>query len=142
MTEVHVKKIAADAKLPAYARNGDAGADLYSNETISFLPGERKAVSTGIAMAVPKGHTGIIKDRGGVALNHGLHCLAGVFDENYRGEWKIVMVNTGNQSVTLEKHERICQVLFLPVTIAAFIETRELDETNRGHGRFGSSGKN
>lgn len=141
MNEVRVQKLVPDAKLPAYGRPGDAGADLYSNETVLFFPGEHKLVSTGIAMAVPKGHVGLIKDRSSLAAKHALHCLGGVIDENYRHEWKIIMINLGKENVTLAKHERVAQVLFVPISIGNFSEVLEMDQTNRPDGGFGSSGK-
>ncbi|MFH0954964.1 MAG: dUTP diphosphatase [Candidatus Micrarchaeota archaeon] len=142
VTEVRVQKLSPDAKIPAYAKIGDAGADLYSNETVSFSPGEHRLVSTSIAMAVPKGHVGLIKDRSSLAAKHALHCLGGVIDENYRHEWKIIMINLGKEAVTLSKHERVAQVLFVPVSVGNFSETAQLDATNRPDGGFGSSGKN
>ncbi len=138
--ELRIKKLREDAVLPAFARKGDAGFDLVSCETVELQPLERKTVPTGISIAVPEHHVGFIMDRGGVALNKGLHCIAGVFDSNYRGEWKIVMVNLNKEPVLVQKGTRIAQGLIVPLLPFSIVEAKELDETERGHRGFGSSG--
>lgn len=138
--ELRVKRLREDAVLPAFARKGDAGFDLTSCETVELQSGERKIVPTGISIVVPEHHVGFIMDRGGVALNRGLHCMAGIFDSNYRGEWKIVMVNLNKEPVTVEKGTRIAQGLIVPLLPLSITEVLELDETERGEKGFGSSG--
>ncbi|HIP86336.1 MAG TPA: dUTP diphosphatase, partial [Aquifex sp.] len=96
-----VKKLREDARLPVRKRKGDAGLDLYSVENVILKPGEWKAVSTGIAIEIPQGYFGLVKDRSGLALKYALHCLAGVIDENYRGEVKVLLINLGNREVKL-----------------------------------------
>jgi dUTP pyrophosphatase len=138
--ELKIKKLREDAKLPLRKREGDAGLDLYSVEEVVLQPGEWKAIPTGVAVEIPKGYFGLIKDRSGLALKYALHCLAGVVDENYRGEVKVVLINLGREPVKLEKHTRIAQLLIIPYLPVEVKEVEELSETERGEGGFGSSG--
>jgi dUTP pyrophosphatase len=138
--ELRVKKLKPGVVLPAFGRKGDAGFDLTANETVELKAGERKTVATGVAIAVPEHHVGFIMDRGGIALNKGLHCMAGVVDSNYRGEWKIVMINLNKEPVIVEKGTRIAQGLIVPLLPLSIAEVKELDETGRGEKGFGSSG--
>lgn len=138
--EMLIKKLQPDAILPKYALPGDAAMDIYSYETRTFLPGERGAVATGIAFALPKDHVGLVWDKSGPPLKTGMHTLAGVVDEGYRGELKIVVINHGNQPVTIEKGQKIAQFLIQPITRPEIKEVLELDQTARGTGGFGSTG--
>jgi len=135
-----VKRLREDALLPVRKREGDAGLDLYSAEEVPLKPGQWKAVSTGIAVEIPQGYFGLVKDRSGLALKHAIHCLAGVIDENYRGEVKVVLINLGDKEVKLEKHSRIAQLLIIPYAKAEAVEIKELSDTERGEKGFGSSG--
>ena len=138
--ELKVKKLRDDALLPVRKKPSDTGLDLCSVEKVVLKPGEFKAVPTGIAVEIPHGYFGLIKDRSGLALNYGLHCLAGVVDENYRGEIKVVLINLGNQEVVLDKHTRIAQLLIIPYLPVEVKEVQELSQTERGEKGFGSSG--
>jgi dUTP pyrophosphatase len=133
-----VKKLNENAKLPERKREGDAGLDLYCAEEFEINPNEIKIVGTGIAIEIPKGYFGLIKDRSGLATN-GLHVLAGVIDENYRGEIKVVLINLGKEKLKFEKHSRIAQLIIIPY-LKVKIEESELDQTERGRNGFGSSG--
>jgi len=135
-----VKKLREDARLPVRKRKGDAGLDLYSVENVILKPGEWKAVSTGIAIEIPQGYFGLVKDRSGLALKYALHCLAGVIDENYRGEVKVLLINLGNREVKLEKHSRIAQLLIVPYLETEVEESENLSDTERGEKGFGYSG--
>ena len=135
-----IKKLSPDAILPKFALPGDAALDIYSNETVLLHPNQKAIVKTGIAIAIPKGHVGLIWDKGGMAAKFHLHTLAGVFDENYRGEYQIVIANLGEKSYTIEKGQKICQLLIQPVLQPEVKEVTELDSTVRGEGRFGSTG--
>lgn len=137
-----IKKLHPDAIIPKFALPGDAGMDLYASETITLQPGERGLIPTGLAMAIPKGHVGLIWDKGGPPLKTGLHTLAGVVDENFRGELKILAINHGNESIVLEKKKKVAQLLIQPVAQIPVEEVTELDETIRGSGAFGSTGLN
>ncbi len=138
--KLKVKRLHPEAKLPVRKREGDAGLDLYSVEEVVLKPGQWVAVPTGIAVEIPEGHFGLIKDRSGLALKHALHCLAGVVDENYRGEIKVVLINLGNEEVKLEKGTRIAQLLIVPYTKVEPVEVEVLSDTERGEKGFGSSG--
>ncbi len=138
--ELKVKKLHPEAKIPVRKREGDAGLDLYSVEDTVLQPGEWKAIPTGVAVEIPEGYVGIIKDRSGLALKYALHCLAGVIDENYRGEVKVVIINLGKETVKLEKGSRIAQLLLVPYLKAEPIEVGDLSDTERGEEGFGSSG--
>jgi len=140
--ELKVKKLLKEAKLPVRKREGDAGLDLYSVEDVNLNPGEWKAISTGIAVEIPKGYVGLIKDRSGLALKYALHCLAGVIDENYRGEIKVVVINLGREKVFIQKGTRIAQLLLVPYLKVEPVEVEELSDTERGEKGFGSSGVN
>jgi len=135
-----VKRLHPEAKLPVRKREGDAGFDLFSVEELVLEPGERRAVSTGLAIELPPGHFGLVKDRSGLALKEGLHCLAGVIDENYRGELKVVLINLGQKTVKLPKGSRIAQLLILPYAAPPVVEASELSQSQRGKEGFGSSG--
>ena len=130
---------AKNIPLPSYIREGDAGIDLRSCEDIIIKKGERSSVSTGIKIAIPEGYVGLIKDRSGIAYNSGIHTLAGVIDSNYRGEVKVVLLNTGEKDFKIRSGERIAQLLILPIPRVLIVEG-ELDETVRGGEGFGSSG--
>ena len=137
--QLKVKKLHPDAVIPKYQREGDAAVDLASLEEVEIQPSELVKIKTGLAIALPTGHVGIIKDRSGLG-SRGLHCLAGVFDENYRGEWIIIMMNLGQEKAVIKKGERCCQVVVCPIPKLVVEEVTELDETARGRDGFGSSG--
>lgn len=138
---IEVKKLHPDAKLPARAHEGDAGLDLFSVGGFVIGPEERVSVPTGIAIAVPPGHVGLIMDRSGLAAKHGITTLGGVIDSNYRGEWGIIMLNTSDTAYEVMPGERVAQMLVVPIAVPEVCEVSELDDTIRGEGRFGSTGK-
>ena len=124
---------------PTYLLSVRSGLKTKAEEFI-LNPGEKILVPTGLKIAVPNGFFGSIRDRSGLAANHGLHTLSGVIDSNYRGEIKIVIVNLGKEAFKIEKGMRIAQLLIQPVEETEFIEVNELDETERGDKGFNSSG--
>ena len=140
MNTIKIKKLHPEAILPKYMRSGDAGMDLYSSEEIILAPKERKLIPTGICMAIPQNHVGLIWDRSGLAAKNGLTTLGGVIDETYRGEIKVVMYNSSDTSFTIEKGTRIAQMLIQQISQKEIMEVEELDETIRGDKSFGSSG--
>lgn len=129
--------------LPAYASHGAAGMDVVSAEDITLAPGERHAVATGIAIAVPPGHEVQVRPRSGLALKHGITCLntPGTIDEDYRGEVKVILANLGSEPFEVKRGERIAQLVPAVVTKAEFEEVDSLEETLRGAGGFGSTGR-
>lgn len=135
-----IKKLHPDAIIPKFALPGDAALDIYSNETIILQAGQKATVKTGIAFAIPKDHVGLVWDKSGMASKFHLHTLAGVIDENYRGELHIVIANFGENPYTIEKGKKIAQLLIQPIVHPEIKEVEELDATVRGEGAFGSTG--
>jgi dUTP pyrophosphatase len=138
--ELRVARIHPDAKLPSYGHKGDAGLDLFSVADLVLENGQIEAVTTGIKLAIPKGHVGLIWDKSGISLK-GVHRLAGVIDSGYRGEVKVVLVNLSGSPFVIAKGMKIAQMLIQPLTVVEVAEAGELDGTARGEGGFGSTGK-
>jgi len=143
---VKVKLLDKEAKIPTYATDGDAGADIYSLEDITLWSGERKLVRTGIAIELPKGYEAQIRPRSGLALKNGVTVLntPGTIDQLYRGEVKVILYNTGSTdapSVDLPAGSKIAQMVIKPVEQAIFSEAKRLSSTSRGENGFGSTGK-
>jgi dUTP pyrophosphatase len=139
MMELKVKRIHPEAKLPVYGHPGDAGLDLYSVVDRELRPGEVFAVPTGVQVAIPAGHVGLVWDKSGISLQ-GVHRLAGVVDAGYRGEIQVVMINLGGAPFAVRKGVKIAQMLVQPVAAVSVVEADALDETPRGEGGFGSTG--
>jgi dUTP pyrophosphatase len=137
--ELRVKRIHPEAKLPVYGHPGDAGLDLFSVVDRELAPGEVFAVPTGIQVAVPAGHAGLVWDKSGISLK-GVHRLAGVVDSGYRGEVQVVMINLGAAPFAVRKGMKIAQMLVQPVAAVEVVESDSLDGTSRGEGGFGSTG--
>jgi dUTP pyrophosphatase len=138
--KLKVKKMSPDAKLPLYGHKGDAGMDLFASENYELSKSEIFAVPTGISVEIPRGYVGLIWDKSGVSLR-GAHRLAGVVDAGYRGEIKVVMVNLGQDSFIIEKGMKIAQMLIQPVEEPEIVEVTDLEDSSRGEGGFGSTGK-
>lgn len=134
-----VKRVHPEARLPVCGHAGDAGLDLFSVADRDIAPGEVFAVPTGIQIAVPPGHAGLVWDKSGVSLK-GVHRLAGVVDAGYRGEVKVVLVNLGAAAFAVRKGMKIAQLLVQPVAAVEVAEADSLDDTPRGQGGFGSTG--
>ena len=135
-----------DAFIPAYARPGDAGFDLLARIEIpvQLFPGHRMAIPVGIQVAIPDGYEIQIRSRSGLALNHGVIVLnaPGTIDSGFRGEIKVILVNTDNHKpFMIEPMMRIGQGILAPIVKARFVPVSELDDTHRGDGGFGSTGK-
>ena len=136
----------ADLPLPAYETAHAAGMDLRAalpdDAPLTLRPGDRHAVPTGLAMAIPPGFEGQVRPRSGLALRHGVTCLnsPGTVDADYRGEVKVILINLGPEDFVVRRGDRIAQLLISPVVQAAWRETDALDETARGAGGFGSTG--
>jgi len=135
-----VKKISKDAELPEYALSSDVGFDLRANEETVIGSMEHKAIKTGIAIEVPEGYVGLIRDRAGIITKMGVHSVAGTFDPAYRGEVSIIMTNFGDEEVVIEKGMRIAQMIIIPVEKLKISEVKTLSETKRGKRGFGSTG--
>lgn len=129
--------------LPAYATPGAAGMDVVAAEDIDLAPGQRHAVATGFKVAIPDGFEIQVRPRSGLALKHGVSVpnTPGTIDSDYRGELKVIMINHGAETFPVRRGERIAQLIAAAVTPARFAEVSELDETHRGAGGFGSTGR-
>ena len=129
--------------LPAYATDHAAGLDVCAAEDLVLNPGERHAVATGFAIAIPEGYEVQVRPRSGLALKHGITCLntPGTIDSDYRGEVRVILANLGSEPFAVRRGERIAQLVPAPVLRASFIEVRELEGTQRGSGGFGSTGQ-
>lgn len=138
---IKVKKLDKEARLPEYAHPGDAGMDIFSLEDYELKPKERHLFSTGVSIALPRGYVALIWDKSGLAAKYGLSTLGGVIDADYRGEYKIVILNTSDKSYNIKKGDKIAQVIIQPVVKAETEEVEDLDQTGRGSGSFGSTGK-
>ncbi|MEO6153524.1 MAG: dUTP diphosphatase [Croceibacterium sp.] len=142
--EVRIKRLphGRDLALPTYATTGAAGMDVLAAEAVTLPPGGRHAVATGLALAIPPGYEIQVRPRSGLALKHGIGLpnSPGTIDADYRGELKIILINLGTQSFAIARGDRIAQLVLAPVTVAAWDEVSELDETTRGDGGFGSTG--
>jgi len=144
--KVLVKRVHSnDLPLPGYMTAGAAGVDLYAavEEEITLKPGQRMLVPTGIAISLPPGYEAQIRPRSGLAINHGITLLntPGTIDADYRGEIKVIVINLGDKEYILKKGERIAQMVFSQVETAQLIEVQDLDNTDRGEGGFGHTGK-
>lgn len=141
-----IKRLDPDLPLPKYAKPGDAGCDLLAAEDVTLQPGGGRAlVATGIAIAIPEGYAGFIQPRSGLAAKNGITCLntPGLIDSGYRGELKVLLVNTDpNDSFNVVRGERIAQLVIQRVETAEFEELDALPTTKRGEGGFGSTGRN
>ena len=129
--------------LPSYATEGAAGMDVVAAADLTWAPGQRHAVATGFAIAIPPGHEVQVRPRSGLALKHGVTCLntPGTIDEDYRGEVKVILANLGSEPFEVRRGERIAQLVPAPVVKASFAEVQQLGETRRGAGGFGSTGQ-
>ena len=136
-----IVKVSGTGALPEYASEGAAGADLRASSRTVLQPGTRAAVPTGIHVEIPPGHVGLVWPRSGLAVRHGIDTLAGVIDSDYRGEVKVVLVNHGQETVTLEPGDRIAQLLVQRVERARFETSAILASSGRDSGGFGSTGR-
>jgi dUTP pyrophosphatase len=146
VAEVLVKYLAEEGAVPPeYKTEGSAGSDLRAllKAALTLGPGERAAVPTGLRIELPPGFEAQVRPRSGLALQKGLTCLnsPGTIDSDYRGEIKVILVNLGDESATIESGDRIAQLVVAPIVRAVFLGADSLKESERGSGGFGSTGK-
>ena len=145
MIDIKVKRLphGEGLPLPSYATDHAAGLDVVAAESLTLVPGARHAVATGFAIAIPEGYEVQVRPRSGLALKNGITCLntPGTIDSDYRGEVKVILANLGGEPFEVRRGERIAQLVPAPVLRAAFAEVDDLDETARGAGGFGSTGR-
>ena len=142
MIDVPVRRLRDDAVLPTQAYPGDAGLDLAACEGTILEPGERATVSTGIAVEIPEGYAGFVQPRSGLAMRHGIGVVnsPGLIDSGYRGEIRVVLLNTDiRNAFAIEPGMRIAQLVIAPVAAVRLLEVEELALTERGAQGFGSS---
>jgi len=143
VTELPIQRLRPDSVVPERAYPGDAGLDLVACDRVEIAPGERAVVGTGIAVALPEGHAGLVVPRSGLAARHGIGIAnaTGLVDAGYRGEVKVVLVNTDRtEPFTVEPGMRIAQLVVTPIVLAEPVEVETLPGTERGAAGFGSSG--
>lgn len=144
---VRLKRLshAAGLELPSVATPGSAGVDLAAaiEGELTIAPGARDIVPTGFSLAIPAGFEGQVRPRSGLALRHGIVVpnSPGTIDSDYRGEVKVILLNAGTEPFVIKRGDRIAQLVIAPVATSAFIEVEDLDETERGEGGFGHTGR-
>jgi dUTP pyrophosphatase len=138
------RRLSAAARPPVQAHEGDAGYDLHAAEAVTIGAGERASVGTGIAVAIPAGQAGLVVPRSGLAARHGISVVnaPGLIDSGYRGELRVLLLNTDSeQAFQVEPGDRIAQLVLVAVETPALEEVEQLDQTARGAGGFGSTGR-
>lgn len=141
--QIAVKLLDPELPVPRYAHPGDAGLDLYAAESLTLAPGERRLVSTGIAVAIPDGYAGFVQPRSGLAIKYGLSLVntPGLIDANYRGEIKVIAINLDpHTSIHISRGDKIAQLVIQPVARVELCVVKDLSVTARGEGGFGSTG--
>ena len=137
---MNIKKLHPDAKLPTVGHLGDAGIDFYATDDVEFAPHEQQRVPTGVAFEIPDGYVGLIWDKSSISFNKGLKVMGGVIDACFRGELVMSLYNTSNEKQKIAKGEKIAQMIIQKFEDCDIVEVQELSETQRGHGREGSTG--
>lgn len=143
MIELQVARLRDDAVLPSQAYDGDAGLDLAACERVELGPGERGVAGTGLAVAIPEGWAGLVLPRSGLAARHGITIVnaPGLIDSGYRGEVKVILLNTDEREpFVVEPGMRVAQLVLVEAASVRLLEVDELTETERGVGGLGSSG--
>lgn len=141
MDQLKCKLTHSNAKLPVRKHEGDAGLDIYAVEHSDIPAGTSALLPTGLHVEIPLGYVGVVKPRSGMATSNTLDILAGVIDAPYRGEIKVALMNHGERVFEVKPGDRIAQLLIVPVALPEPIEVKDLSDTDRGAGGFGSSGR-
>ena len=136
-----VQKLDERAVLPSRSHHDDAGLDLCALEAVTLAPGERQAVGTGVALAIPSGYVGLIWDKSSIPFKYGVKSMGGVIDAQYRGEVKVILVNLSQETATFEAGQKIAQLLVQKVKLPEVEVVDALPGSVRGEGGFGSTGK-
>jgi dUTP pyrophosphatase len=138
---IKFKKLNSSAVIPTYGHPGDAAMDLYSNQNVIIKPKQYKIIKLGLASIIPKNWFASIRDRSGLAANHGLHVHAGVIDSGYRGEWAVILINHGTKTYNIRKGDRIAQAIISPAPHVEIKQVKNLNSSKRSTKGFGSTGK-
>jgi len=142
--QLPILKLKDEARLPVRAHEGDAGLDLYACEAAHIGPGERWSVGTGVGVEIPEGHAGLVLPRSGLARDHGIALVnaPGLIDSGYRGELRVLLLNTDPaETFRVEPGDRIAQLVLTPIVTPEPVEAESLNQSARGQGGFGSSGR-
>jgi dUTP pyrophosphatase len=144
MTKIKIKKLSNEVLTPKYETPGSSGMDIaaYINEDIIINSGDKALIPTGFSLSIPQGYEVQIRPRSGLAIKKGITILntPGTIDSDYRGEIKVVLINLSKDKFTVQNGERIAQMVVCPIVQVSIEEVKELSETNRGIGGFGSTG--
>jgi dUTP pyrophosphatase len=144
MTKIQIKKLSSSVLIPKYETSGSSGMDISAHieNNIIIKPGEKALIATGFSIAIPKGYEVQIRPRSGLAVKKNITVLntPGTIDADYRGEIKVILINLGKENFTVTNGERIAQMVVCPVINASLEEVKELSDTQRGLGGFGSTG--
>lgn len=138
--ELKIKRLDEEAKLPTKGHPGDAGIDFFALETVTFGPGKQERVRTGIALEIPDGHVGLIWDKSSLSFQRGFKVMGGVIDTGFRGEVTMSLLNTSSQEQSIEKGQKIAQMIIQKFEDVSLVEVSDLSDTVRGNGREGSTG--
>lgn len=139
--KIKFKKLHPDAKIPSYAHPGDAGMDFYALERTSVKPNERVAVKTGVSMEIPDGYVGLFWDKSSIGIREGVKTVGGVIDAGFRGEILIGVVNISDKEYIFEAGHKVAQLLIQKIERPEVEEVVDLNESSRGKGMYGSTGK-
>lgn len=139
--KLRIKKIDKDAIIPSYAYDDDAGFDLYTSKEVEIGIGERFMIPTGLALEIPKGYVGLVWDKSGLSINHGLKTLGGVIDSGYRGEVQVGVINLGDKLYTFHVGDKVAQMIIQKKETVEVEEVETLNDSEREGKGFGSSGK-
>lgn len=138
---INIKLLSSNSKIPTKVRDDDAGYDLYSIDEYIIKPMERTLVKTGVSLEIPSGYYGHISDRSGMALRKGAHCLGKVVDPSFRGEIGVIILNTDMyEPIKIQSGDRIAQMIFKKYENVSFVESSDLEKTERDEKGYGSSG--
>ena len=144
MTKIQIKKLSNEVLTPKYETPGSSGMDIaaYINEDVIINSGDKALIPTGFSLSIPQGYEVQIRPRSGLAIKKGITILntPGTIDSDYRGEIKVVLINLSKDKFTVQNGERIAQMVVCPIVQVSIEEVKELSETNRGIGGFGSTG--
>jgi len=139
--KLKVKLLGPDGRVPMRATSGSAGYDLFASKSVSIDPGQTVLIDTDIAVCLPEGVYGRIAPRSSLAVKHGIAVMAGVIDKDFRGHVRVALLNTGGEALIVNKHDRVAQLLLERIETPDIVVVDCLDETERGAGGFGSTGK-
>lgn len=141
MIPIRLQRLRPEARSPHYGHLGDAGMDVFSCEEYVLQPGERRRFPLGFALEFPSTYVALIWDKSGLAFEHGIHTIGGVIDSSYRGEFHVILINSGNRPYEIRVGDKIAQLLIQPIETATIEVVDSLSNTGRGDQGFGSTGR-